>query len=78
MGDRRSDSSYEATIEEALVGVKADSKTINQLSSSGRAAQAARTRGVGALSRAVQDVDNKAAGGKDNSTQQSSGEGGKK
>lgn len=39
MGDRSLDSSYKANVEEGVVAVKADTQTINQLSSSGRAAQ---------------------------------------
>lgn len=38
MGDRRSDSSYDSKIEEANVAMKMDAKTLNQLSSSGKAA----------------------------------------
>ena len=43
MGDLRSDSSYEATVEEGVVGVKGNTTTLNQISSSGRAAQSRRT-----------------------------------
>lgn len=39
MGDWRSDSSYDGKIEEANVAMKMDAKTLNQLSSSGKAAQ---------------------------------------
>lgn len=39
MADRRSDSSYDSKIEEANVAMKMDAKTLNQLSSSGKAAQ---------------------------------------
>ncbi|PYH91224.1 hypothetical protein BO71DRAFT_283560, partial [Aspergillus ellipticus CBS 707.79] len=39
MSDRRSDSSYNAVVEEAQVGIRTDPKTLNQLSSSGRSAQ---------------------------------------
>ncbi|KAE8149393.1 hypothetical protein BDV25DRAFT_2891 [Aspergillus avenaceus] len=39
MSDRRDSDSDNVTIEEATVGVKADVKTLQQLSSSGRAAQ---------------------------------------
>ncbi|PYH76081.1 hypothetical protein BO82DRAFT_297127 [Aspergillus uvarum CBS 121591] len=57
MTDRRSDSSYEATIEEAQVGVKGDSPTLNQLSSSGRSAQQRRIRNaLASLESATRDL----------------------
>ncbi|PGH18439.1 hypothetical protein AJ79_00508 [Helicocarpus griseus UAMH5409] len=43
-----SDSSYDGKVEEANVSIKADVKTLNQLSSSGKAAQENR-RGKGNL-----------------------------
>ncbi|EEA23834.1 hypothetical protein PMAA_078620 [Talaromyces marneffei ATCC 18224] len=42
MSDRLSDSSYDGTTEEATVAIKADVKTIKQLSSSAEAAKANR------------------------------------
>lgn len=39
MADRTSDSSYDGKVEEASVAMKMDAKSMNQLSSSGKAAQ---------------------------------------
>lgn len=58
MADRRSDSSYEATIEEAKVGIKGDPKTLNQLSSSGRSAQQKRIQNaLASLDTAARDLE---------------------
>lgn len=57
MADRRSDSSYEGTVEEAKVGVKGDPKTLNQLSSSGRRAQQKRIQNaLASLDTAARDL----------------------
>ncbi|QVM08176.1 hypothetical protein D8B26_002870 [Coccidioides posadasii str. Silveira] len=57
MADRRSDSSYNATIEEAKVGIKGDPKTLNQLSSSGRSAQQKRIQNaLASLDTAARDL----------------------
>lgn len=60
MGDRRSDSSYDAKIEEASVAIKMDAKSMNQLSSSGKTAQ--QNRGKNAimnLQNAIEDFKKK-------------------
>lgn len=64
MGERQSDSSYDGKIEEADVAIKADGKTLNQLSSSGRAAQQNRGgKDMLDLQRATEDLKNKEQSG---------------
>ncbi|EKV16358.1 hypothetical protein PDIP_36910 [Penicillium digitatum Pd1] len=63
MGDRLSDSSFDGKKEEATVAMKMDAKTLNQLSSSGKAAQ--QNRGLKAtmnLQYAIEDFEKKGAG----------------
>lgn len=80
MSDRRSDSSYRATIEEATVGIKGDPQTLNQLSSSGRSAQQKRMRkALASLDAAASDLqarecDKSSSGGADDSAHQQGGE----
>ncbi|PWY88240.1 hypothetical protein BO70DRAFT_359703 [Aspergillus heteromorphus CBS 117.55] len=58
MSDRRSDSSYEATVQEATVGIKGDPETLNQLSSSGRSAQQRRIKtALASLDDAARDLE---------------------
>ncbi|EKV18574.1 hypothetical protein PDIG_08880 [Penicillium digitatum PHI26] len=60
MGDRLSDSSFDGKKEEATVAMKMDAKTLNQLSSSGKAAQ--QNRGLKAtmnLQYAIEDFEKK-------------------
>ena len=87
MADRRSGSSYNGTVEEAQVGIKADAKTINQLSSSAKACQIHRARrAVESLVSAIEGAkDDEGEGsqakkgeGKRTSDQQSSGQEGKR
>lgn len=60
MADRRSDSSYDGKIEEANVAMKMDAKTLNQLSSSGKAAQENRgKKSILNLQKAVEDFKRK-------------------
>ncbi|KAJ6027951.1 hypothetical protein N7540_003527 [Penicillium herquei] len=60
MSDRSSNSSYDGKIEEANVAIRMDAKTMNQLSSSGKAAQ--QNRGKNAivnLQKAIEDFKKK-------------------
>ncbi|RAK85464.1 hypothetical protein BO79DRAFT_155663 [Aspergillus costaricaensis CBS 115574] len=60
MADRHSDSSYDGKIEEAHVAMKMDAKSINQLSSSGKAAQQNRgKKSILSLQNAVEDFKRK-------------------
>lgn len=68
MGDRRSDSSYDGKAEEANVAMKVDSKTLNQLSSSGKTAQQNRgKKSILNLQNAVEDFKKKEQGGAEGS-----------
>jgi hypothetical protein len=63
MGDRSSDSSYDGKIEEANVAMKMDAKSMNQLSSSGKAAQAKRGgKAILSLKAAIEDYKTKEDG----------------
>lgn len=82
MGDRLSDSSYEGTVEEASEGIKADVKTLNQLSSSGRAAQQSRIqKALNSLDTAAKNLKDRegqsGSGGSGGSTQQQGRAGGR-
>jgi hypothetical protein len=69
MGDRRSDSSYDGKIEEANIAMKMDAKTMNQLSSSGKAAQENRgKKAILNLQNAIEDFKNKDQIGKGNNS----------
>jgi hypothetical protein len=64
MADRRSDSSYDGKVEEAKVAMKMDAKTLNQLSSSGKAAQQNRgKKSIQNLQAAVEDFKRKEQSG---------------
>jgi hypothetical protein len=66
MGDRHSDSSYDGKIEEANIAMKMDAKTMNQLSSSGKAAQENRgKKAILNLQNAIEDFKNKDQIGKE-------------
>lgn len=76
MGDRRSNSSSEGTVEEAKVGIKGDFKTLIQVSSSGRAAQERRgEKAAASLDSAMKNFQslNHAQSGGGSSSQQGSG-----
>ncbi|KAJ6125985.1 hypothetical protein N7471_010478 [Penicillium samsonianum] len=57
MADRASDSSYDGKVEEASVAMKMDAKSMNQLSSSGKAAQQKRSgKAIASLQAAAEQL----------------------
>jgi hypothetical protein len=76
MGDRQSDGNDKATIEEGVVGIKGDPKTLNQLSSSGRAAQQKRMgKALESLGKAARDIQTQEQGESHSGEQQGQSKG---